>query len=167
MTGATGVLRLCAKPVEELQHRWWLAWFWDSAGKYMRTAFVSVVMQRVVVFSYRRFGATYRCDIAGVYPVGMCHFFSIWRVVFIDCSGVYRLINLCRMLSINSCGISSVSIAVAYHAYRLFCLYRFVCLWCILINKWPWCELNLDEPYVNVILSQAISPSLLLINYNQ
>ena len=64
-------------------------------------------------------------------------FLSIWRVVFIDCSGVYRLINLCRMLSINSCGISSVSIAVAYHAYQLFCLYGFVCLCSLLINKWP------------------------------
>jgi hypothetical protein len=49
-------------------------------------------------------------------------FVSIWHVDFIDCFGVYQLIDLFRMLSISSCGISSLLIAVAYRVYRLLLL---------------------------------------------
>jgi hypothetical protein len=43
--------------------------------KYMRIALFSVVMQRVVLIPYRRFGTTCRFTVAGVYPVEMCHFY--------------------------------------------------------------------------------------------
>ena len=138
----TAALRLCAKPGEEPQRRWWFAWFQTSAEKYLRTALFCVVTKRVVVISYRRFGATCRCGITCVSAVGVCRLYRFEMsslsivVVYIDLS------TFAALLSIDSSGISSVWIALAYCAYRLLCLHRFVCLCCLLINKLKWCELK-------------------------
>ena len=65
----------------------WSAWLQDSAAKYMGTALFWVVMQRVVVIPYRRFGTASRCDIACVYTVGM------WRLHRFGMSSSYSTTN--------------------------------------------------------------------------
>jgi len=76
----------------------------------MRTALFLVVMQRVVVIPYRRFGTTCRCAIAGVYPVGVCHFYRF---------GMSSLSIFVAYIDLSTFAAFCLSILVAYRLYRL------------------------------------------------